>query len=502
MTASRTVAAAADSAQVWRRLRGLVATEVRLARRMGVLAAVAAVTVLWAAVVVTLAADVRRVVVPLILFTDVTALGLLFVPALLVVERVERCDAAMRLTPLRPGERLGVRVGMTTVWSVTAATIVTLAAGLPDIAVRLLGVATSSLLFALIACAVLGTSSTLTTFLTRTPLIAAPLITPALAAYSNLSDTTLLQVSPLTSALDMMAGHMSWSGLALQLVCIVGVAALATRTADRSALDHPATPPRRPTGRDEPGHPGRYRLAAALRSFARADRRSLTGDALLLLLAVSVPLVALVARMLGGVGAQWVRQRYGIDLAPHLPLVWALLLVLHTPMVFGALTGLLLLEDRDEHRLPVIAATRSSLATLLGYRLGTTAAATAAALALSLPLAEVTHHAGASGLLGVLLAAAALSAVPALLMAALAGNRVQGMAVMKIIGLPLYLPLASWFLPGAARWIFAPLPSTWTAWALWATTPFRALAATAVSVALTAVVAVPLTRRFLAGAAR
>jgi hypothetical protein len=102
----------------------------------------------------------------------------------------------------------------------------------------------------------------------------------------------------------------------------------------------------------------------------------------------------------------------------------------------------------------------------------------------------------------VLLAAAALSAVPALLMAALAGNRVQGMAVMKIIGLPLYLPLASWFLPGTARWIFAPLPSTWTAWALWATTPFRALAATAVSVALTAVVAAPLTRRFLAGAAR
>jgi len=38
-----------------------------------------------------------------------------------------------------------------------------------------------------------------------------------------------------------------------------------------------------------------------------------------------------------------------------------------------------LLEDRDEHLLPVIAATRASVMTLLGYRLGATAAGTAVA---------------------------------------------------------------------------------------------------------------------------
>jgi hypothetical protein len=120
-----------------------------------------------------------------------------------------------------------------------------------------------------------------------------------------------------------------------------------------------------------------------------------------------------------------------------------------------------LLEDRDEHLLPVIAATRASVMTLLGYRLGATAAVTAVALAISLPLAGVVHPDGAPGMVGVVVAAGALSAVPALAMAALAGNRVQGIAVMKVIGLPLYLPLASWFLSGAARWIVAPLPSAW-----------------------------------------
>lgn len=488
--------------RVSRRLGGLVVTEVRLARRMGVLIAAAAVTAVWVGVVLMLTAEVRRTVVPLILLTDVTALGFLFVPALLVLERVERTDAAMRLTTLHRWERMAVRVGMTTAVSVTAAAMVTTVAGVSGVAIRLLGVTTSAVLFGLLAYALIGTSSTLTTFVTRTPLVAAPLIAPALVSYVDLSDAPLLRMSPLTSALDMMAGRMSWNGLALQAVCLVGVAVVAARVAERPVLDHPPMSTRRVARGSPPQHPGRYRVAGAIRSFAATDRRALRGDALLLLLGFSVPVVALLTRVVGTAGVSWVRRRYGIDLASHLPLIWALLLVLHTPITFGALTGLLLLEDRDEHLLPVIAATPASLMALLGYRLGVTAIATVVALAVSLPVAGVTHDAGALGHVGAIIAAAAFSAVPALLMAALAGNRVQGVAVMKIVGLPLYLPLASWLLPGEMRWVFAPLPSAWTAWTLWATSSWTALVTAFGSVAMTGVVAVPLTRRFLTSATR
>jgi hypothetical protein len=68
--------------------------------------------------------------------------------------------------------------------------------------------------------------------------------------------------------------------------------------------------------------------------------------------------------------------------------------------------------------------------------------------------------------------------------------------------LRLHCVSTSWFLPKAARWVFAPLPSTWIAWALWATTLPGALATACASVALTAVVAAPLTRRFLDRATR
>ena len=68
---------------------------------------------------------------------------------------------------------------------------------------------------------------------------------------------------------------------------------------------------------------------------------------------------------------------------------------------------------------------------------------------------------------------------------------------MKMFGLPLYLPLASWFLVDPLRWLFAPVPSSWAMWAMWATTPGGAALMAAGAVLMSGLVAVPLTRRFL-----
>jgi hypothetical protein len=87
--------------------------------------------------------------------------------------------------------------------------------------------------------------------------------------------------------------------------------------------------------------------------------------------------------------------------------------------------------------------------------------------------------------------------VPAMLMAALAANRVQGVAVMKIFGLPLYLPLASWFIDGPLRWLFSPLPSAWAMWAMWASTPVATALLAAGAVVTSSVVTLTLSRRFL-----
>ncbi len=479
-------------ASAWR-VRQLLRTEVRLLRRFHVVAATAIVSALWLGVLLVVPADARRLVVPVVLLTDVAALGFLFVPALLVLERMEGVEAALRLTPTRMVERVGVRVATTTALSLLAGAVVVIGAGLPDLAPRLVAVTTMSLLFGLLATVVIGAAATLTTMLVRAPAVAVPLLAPALVRLVGLADVPLLDVSPVTSAVDMLRGHPHWGGLIWQLAWVTTLAVVVART----PADGPAAvaPPGGRIGRPDRGHPGHYRRWTAIGSFARTDRRTLVSDGLVLLLLASVPLVALVVRAIGTVGVDWAQRQHGVALEPYLPLVHVALLVIHTPVVLGSLAGLLLLEDRDAGLFGPLTVTRATVATLLAYRLAATALATTVALALSLPLAAVAHPAGVAGHLSTAVAAGFVSVVPALLMAAVAGNRVQGVAVMKALSLPLYLPIAAWFVSAPARWLFAPAPTAWAAWAAWATTPPRAVGMALGAGVVAAALAVPLGRR-------
>lgn len=499
---ARVPASAATAA--CRRLTALLGTELRLLRRFSVLTATVVTTALWSALLLAVPAATRQVLLPLILLTDVTALGFLFVPALLVLERMERVEPALMMTPVRTVERIAVRVGVTTGLAVLSAAAVSLAGDAPNVPVALVGVAGASVLMGLIAVAAVGSATTLTTFLLRAPLVAAPLLAPALVAAAGLVDSPLLHLSPLTGAFDMMRGRLAWPALLWLLVWIAGTALLVGRTA-RATPDTAAArgAPRRPVRSATvaptatwPAHPGTYRPTMAIVSFARADRRGLLRDGLLIMMAASLPLVALAGRLIGTAGVTWAHQRHGIDLVPYLPVVWAVLLVVHTPVVFGAVTGLLLLEDRDAGLLPAIATTRASTATLLSYRLAATAIITAAGLAIALPLAGVRHPAGAAGAVAVVIGAAAVSVVPATLMAAVGTNRVHGVAIMKMLGVPLYLPVASFFVDGPLRWAFAPLPSSWLVWSLWTSTPAAAVGFAAAAVGLSALVTAVLWRRW------
>jgi len=484
-----------------RRIGRLLRTEALLLWRFDVVAAAVVVTGLWSVVLRLVDPAVRAAVVPAVLLTDVTALSFLFVPALLVLERIEQVDAALRMTPVRTAERVGVRVGLTTGLAAAAAAGVCVAVGIGQVGPRLLGVALLSMLFGLLAFALTGGATTLTAFLLRAPLVAAPLIAPALAHLLRMTDAPVLHVSPVTAAVDLLRGDVHALGVAWLALWIGGVALVVDHVARRPApADTGAAPAVHGRARRAaawPAHPGAWTVPLAIRSFLRADRRTLVRDGLLVLLVASVPLLALAMRALATVGQDWVQQRYGVSPEPYLPLIEVLLLVAHTPVVLGSLTGLLLLEDRDAGLFGPLAATRAGLGTLLAYRLGVTAACTTVALALCLPLDGVAHAAGAAGVLATAVAAGAVSVVPALLMAATARNRVQGVAVMKMLGLPLYLPLATWQLDGPARWVFAALPTSWAMWASWASTAAGAAVAAGGAVAVSAACAVPLRRRVL-----
>jgi hypothetical protein len=494
------------SAHVTVPLPALLRTEVRLHLRHGVVSAVAVLTGLWVALLLVLPAEVRPHAVPWVLFLDLATLGFFFAPALTVVERGNGVTTALALTRLSPTRALVVRVGLLGAWSVAAATAVVVAAQPAGAVIVVVAALVTTLLFALLAVVMVGRHRTLTGFLPRVPAVGVPLLAPALVHGAGLWDGAVLWLSPATGAFELLAGRWSTPALAWLIVCVAALGAAAARIGFQ-VLPASHDAPSANTARNartrsgaQPARPGG--LLAAARAFARVDRRNLLSDSMLLLLVAGVPLLALLVRVAGGPGLAWVQARYGVDLAPHLPAMWALVVVLHTPTMFGTLCGLLFVEDRDAGLLPAILTTRASLRSLVAYRLTLTAVGTTVAVFVALAIAGANHVAGAGGVLATALVAGAVSTVPAMLMAALARDRVAGMALMKVLGLPLYLPLAWWFIDHPAGWLFGIVPTGWAVQAFWAdsaTTSFGfAAAGTALSLTLVAML-MPRLHRSLTG---
>lgn len=476
-------------------LRPLVVTELRLQRRHGVLLTTVVMTAMWVVVLLALPAPWRPRVLPWVLFLDLATLGFFFVPALAVVERANGVTAALRVTRLGPTRALAVRLSVLSLSAVAAALVVVPVAGLGWSPPVLTGVVLTTGLLSLLAVVMIGRADTLTTYVARVPTVAVPLLVPALVRGTGLWDSAVLTLSPATGALELLAGR--WSAPTFLWILLWLAALWVVATTSRFDVGPDPT-----TGR--PSAPSTPRVTPltgvgplrALRSFAIVDRRTLLGDRLLLLLVAGVPLVALAVRWLQGPGRAWLQGRYGVDVSPHLPAVWALALVVHTAAMFGAVAGLLFLEDRDAGVLAPIATTRASLPALLAYRLGATALATAGFVVVGLRLAGAEHPAGIVGELLTAVAAGAVAVIPAILLACTAHDRVQGMALMKAMGLPLYLPVAWWYVQDPAGWLFAILPTAWAARALWSTSAPTAFGSAMVAVALSSTVAAGLIARW------
>jgi fluoroquinolone transport system permease protein len=387
----------------------LARTELRLHVRHRIAAGVAVLTLVWIVVLRVLPASVRPSAVAWVLFLDVATVGFYLAPALLQVERANGVTAALRLTRVSPHQVLGVRLGGLVGWAVLAAVAVTVGAGIGWAPVVWLGAGATALVLSALAIVLVGRDETLTGYLPRIPPVGVLVMGPALAYGTGLSDHPLLWLSPATGGLELLFGRWSWGGVASLLVGTTvlwvrrgtgrpGRASAPVRARRRAARagDGPVAVPRR----------------GAVRSFASVDRRTLLSDGMLLLLVLGIPLLALLVRVGTGPGLDWLEGRTGTDLTAHLPLLWALVLVVHAPLMAGAMTGLLFLEDRDAGLLPALATTRAGLRTLVGYRLGVAAGMTVVAIVVSLPLAGAQHAAGLPGVVVTAVAAGAVSAVP------------------------------------------------------------------------------------------
>jgi fluoroquinolone transport system permease protein len=201
------------------------------------------------------------------------------------------------------------------------------------------------------------------------------------------------------------------------------------------------------------------------RSLGPIDLKNVGRDSMLLWMPALPVLMALLARW--GIPAltDLLAARFGFDLTPYYGALMSFLLPM-AAMFVGVVTGFLILDERDDRTLTALMVTPLSLNGYLTYRLS-------APLVVSTVLSLVAYP--LVGLIplpvGTLVAIALLSGFAAPILAltfgVLAENKVAGLALQKLLGTVLFLPVLAYFLPEPLQWLAGVFPTYWPLKVFW-----------------------------------
>ncbi|MCI2420877.1 hypothetical protein MOQ72_25845 [Saccharopolyspora sp. K220] len=477
------------------RLSAAVALELRVELRYRIPLVALAMTVVWCLVLLAMPTWLARGAGPFVLIVDTATFGAFFIAALFLFERGEGALAALSVSPLRFRAYLGVRVAVLTGLSVASAVPIALVAGRGQVNLGLIVVAVAllSALFLLLNFALVVRHRSLTGFLTVAPLPLAPLIAVPLAHLAGLVEHPWCYVVPTTgaaalirTAMDSTAG-VSPAGIVAAIAYLL-VAVVAAGLAAKWSYIREFTQPGR-------AHVRRDRRVRVLRhprgwvsALAQIDARTTARSSLLLVVLAGPMLLAVAIRLGYPPMTRYLYDELGLDLARYQPILLAALVVLHVPLIIGMVGALLFLDDVDDRKLLVLRVSPVTLPRYMVFRSVSVAVLALMMLLLTVPISGLA--AWRPSMLPALVLAAAQAPLITLATAAFAGNKVEGVAVLKILGvIPTGIAPAMWWLPSPADWPLMLIPPYWAVDVLWRPNIVGMLIGTLLTVLVTALLA-------------
>lgn len=239
------------------------------------------------------------------------------------------------------------------------------------------------------------------------------------------------------------------------------------------------------------------RALAAYRALGAIDARNVARDSLLRWIVVLTPALGLLFRFMTPPMAAALEEQFGFDLARYYPLIMSVLPLI-VPGMLGTVVGFLLLDQRDDETIAALLVTPLSLGDYLRYRMIVLLVPCVALSCVTVALAGLTETRPVQ-LLVTSTVAAPLGPIYALFLGTFAGNKVQGFALVKVVGIVIVPSVAAYFVTGPWQNAFGLVPHYWSLKVFWL---FDAGAAAAVPVhaliglAWQAVLVVLLARRF------
>jgi fluoroquinolone transport system permease protein len=203
-------------------------------------------------------------------------------------------------------------------------------------------------------------------------------------------------------------------------------------------------------------------------AFARNDLRTVRRDSMLVTVMLGPFLYAAALWFLPAL-TDYVARTYAFDLVPYRSAIVSAFCVLGPPLLLGAVLALQLLDERDQNTLAALRVTPLPPSTYPAYRPGVTIALTTFSVLVSLATSGQVD-ARTLALSGpIALMAGLLAPVLGFVMSALGRNKIEGLAVMRVIGLAVFtVPMIPFFiLDSPWQLAFGVLPADWPVRAFW-----------------------------------
>lgn len=153
-----------------------------------------------------------------------------------------------------------------------------------------------------------------------------------------------------------------------------------------------------------------------------------------------------------------------VNLIYYYPLISGFVLIF-IPMLLGMMTGFLLLDERDDHVLMTLIVTPLAKHGYIAYRILVPTIISFIYTLLILPVVGLVHV-DIITIVPIAILAALEAPLIALYLVVFAGNKVEGLALSKALGIFMLAPIAGYFLDSKLKFLGGLIPFYWPVMAL------------------------------------
>lgn len=189
------------------RLRNLILGEFRFVFKYGIVALYIIFAVVYLCILAAIPQSARKVTASILILTDPAAMGLFFMGAVVLLEKSQRVESSLGVSPIKISEYIIAKLVPLMVIGTAVSCIMGLFAGLENLLLMMIGVAFSSILFSLCGLFVGAKIQTLNGFMIATVPFEILLCGPSILYLFGLLNSEFWILHPGVAALKLICGE-------------------------------------------------------------------------------------------------------------------------------------------------------------------------------------------------------------------------------------------------------------------------------------------------------